>query len=608
MKCLNIGTAGWLLLFATHGSVQAAVEDASRSVCSHAEAPVPRVVRVVYENVETPVPCKVLYEKDGGIEELGSANNSAGFCEKIERKVVRNLVAGGYQCEHAFLGELARTDRAVQLALFPSSSGTLDGGAEGATGEKSASELAIVSTILRSESDAHRYAAEFRRAYPNVATRISPVVDIDDGWRVVMGVDTERAVLDTAMQRLDPAVEQYFEIVELADATAHPPSLDYVPDDWVRYVVAACYADGKRTVGELGKCSGFVIDADAFVSCVGGGTCLPEHFADTIGDEGVDVLATLSADDPVSEARTRIVNRIEGCERVDDASEGDFAECAALALMDDDQKILYDCYQRDSSELALLKCAGSDDTAEFAMLYERCSIDTYTAAECALESVENDYVSSAAFCVQREVTEDILACALDANIDADQARIVACLDASADVAGQAGCIAQEHLDEAQATLLECASFANGLADYGLCVGERNGSLTRQEMLTAECLLAERGDADELLDCAGGHFANTEIGSCLEYGLDDARCFDPETELTRVANDRVEELLAVNDLEGGIIEFRRDLYALEGGDLSVLLARSGQPDVLEDLDAGVDAVGEKAKRGIGGFFDKLGIGK
>lgn len=99
----------------------------SRSVCTHQESELPRIVEVVYDNNESPLPCKVLYEKNGTIDEVAAAQNSRGHCEKTERKIVLNLVAGGYECKHDFEGLGDDIDGSVKLDLFGTSAGETDG-------------------------------------------------------------------------------------------------------------------------------------------------------------------------------------------------------------------------------------------------------------------------------------------------------------------------------------------------------------------------------------------------------------------------------------------------------------------------------------------------
>ncbi len=705
-----------------------AMNDSSKTVCTIEGNPEPRIVELIYDTTDSPIPCRVLYTKDGSTVESGSAKNTKGHCEKIERNIVRKLIKADYQCDHSFQGALAPQDRSVVLNLFEAPVLTtpkaLDVSAEDSAAELAArqrlaettealeaslaesvntdtqtqllealtvalsevygdidpdaisltidvsvdvdvtidetlttlaeagttndtsgdvpalaatdlpstdeksyepanpgavltasnNDYAILSIPLSSESEAHRYASEVRSLYPNVVSRVSRASPYDSSaesandsqWHVVLGESRSEEQLISSLALLTPAITEQFAVTALNDSAA--TSLDYVPDDWARYAVASCYAKGHQTTTDIADCAGVVVDVDSFLSCVGGGVCAPQLFSDNVKPEHIDLLAVIGSDDPVAVARQRLVERVEGCERLDGDSDSDFAECAALSILDDDQREVYDCYQRDSSTLGMLQCAGSDSVSDYAYLYERCTADSYMAAECVLDNLDNDYLADASRCVHYGDTEAVLSCALDSSLDIDESRALSCLQYSDNNTARAQCLARDYLSDTDSALLRCATETTDITAFGLCSAERNGDLTREEYLAAQCLLAGNTDSQSLLSCAGGRFASNDIGNCLINGIDDPACFDTETELNQLADNAMEDFIATNGLESDLALFRQGLYADEGGDIPDILASAVLLKVFAGTKKAAKAVTGTVKKGTKNVFKRFGFGK
>jgi hypothetical protein len=66
-------------------------------VCKHGNQE--RVISVVYETQGQPVPCKVVYTKDTGVEIPWNAQNLAGYCEEKTAALVEKQRAWGWTCE-----------------------------------------------------------------------------------------------------------------------------------------------------------------------------------------------------------------------------------------------------------------------------------------------------------------------------------------------------------------------------------------------------------------------------------------------------------------------------------------------------------------------------
>ncbi len=118
-RTYQIVVCSGLLTFAS-ASLSSDVLNASQTICIHGSTQEERRVELVYEKLESPVPCALFYDKDGVRTDVASAKNSKGHCEKVERKMVRNLVSSGFECKHSFLGDLGAQEKsAIELNLFP---------------------------------------------------------------------------------------------------------------------------------------------------------------------------------------------------------------------------------------------------------------------------------------------------------------------------------------------------------------------------------------------------------------------------------------------------------------------------------------------------------
>jgi hypothetical protein len=66
-------------------------------ICKHGDKE--RVISVVYEKEGQPVPCKVVYTKDTGVETPWNAQNQAGYCEEKAAAFVEKQRTWGWTCE-----------------------------------------------------------------------------------------------------------------------------------------------------------------------------------------------------------------------------------------------------------------------------------------------------------------------------------------------------------------------------------------------------------------------------------------------------------------------------------------------------------------------------
>jgi hypothetical protein len=66
-------------------------------ICKHGNQE--RVISVVYETQGQPVPCKVIYTKDTGVETPWTADNLAGFCEEKAAALVEKQRGWGWTCD-----------------------------------------------------------------------------------------------------------------------------------------------------------------------------------------------------------------------------------------------------------------------------------------------------------------------------------------------------------------------------------------------------------------------------------------------------------------------------------------------------------------------------
>ncbi len=65
-------------------------------VCAHGERQ--RMIRVVYDNEGSAVPCNVTYEKSTGTQVLWRANTEKGYCESMAHEFADTLRKLGWDC------------------------------------------------------------------------------------------------------------------------------------------------------------------------------------------------------------------------------------------------------------------------------------------------------------------------------------------------------------------------------------------------------------------------------------------------------------------------------------------------------------------------------
>lgn len=701
------------------------VINASQTICIHATTQEERRVELVYERLESPVPCALFYDKDGQRTDVASAKNTQGHCEKVERKMVRNLVSSGFECKHSFLGDLGIQEKnTIELNLFsdnansqspteksskpstnrsdfeqldntsnaeglstPISTGTNEyvdtGTAEEIASDLKAKlekeyisdiknrmeqeftdalsdnyivdvtvqlnlqvnitpltdpsskqpdplesenpnpiqltrvsdDLGIVDTTIPSsgytvasksfdnEMDAHRFAAEFHGMYPLVTSRVAEFEESKD-WRLVLGVSNDEMLLQEGFSQLDSETQSYFDILQINETLAENNALVWVPDDWARYAVAGCYAKGHTTSMALAECAGVVVDVDSFLSCLAGGVCSPSRFTADLTPEQIDFLELVGSSDPAAAARGILINNIQGCENLREPGSKEAAECVALSILDDDQRQMYDCYQGASENIDLLHCVGNEELSDNLMLYERCAIDSITMSECVLAEVDNEYLNSAARCVNYGDTEAVLSCAINSNLDTDESRVLACLTDSTVREEQAQCLSREYLNEEQMALLNCSNSNRYESNFGLCVANQRGMLSENEYRAAECLLAGESEPNSLLNCAGARFASNELNQCMSNNTPLNECFTTETVINEVVANQVEDLINIQAIDQQIALFRAEKYASEGGDLPVILATTASAKLF----AMTTAVVKNVKKKSGGLLKKFGFGK
>lgn len=59
---------------------------------------VKRIVSIVYQNEEQPVPCEVRYDKGQGVETLWTAKSEVGFCEARVSEFIEKQESWGWNC------------------------------------------------------------------------------------------------------------------------------------------------------------------------------------------------------------------------------------------------------------------------------------------------------------------------------------------------------------------------------------------------------------------------------------------------------------------------------------------------------------------------------
>lgn len=276
-------------------------------------------------------------------------------------------------------------------------------------------------------------------------------------------------------------------------------------------------------------------------------------------------------------------------------------------MMSDNQREMLDCYDREQGDIGLLKCSGSESLAENVALYERCAVDGYFASECVLENLDNDYLSSASRCVHYGETKEVLSCALDANLDVDESRVLSCLQYSDNSSQRASCLAENYLDEDQMAIVRCSETTDSVADLGLCSARYNGSLSADELLAAECLLSGSRQADSFLDCAGGRLAVAELDRCVENGVPSTDCMVDEIVVAGVATGTLEHFLDDELVSSDIAQMREAMYADKGGDLPEILSSSALTKLFSSTVEVTKKAAKKTTKATKRLWNKLGFG-
>lgn len=639
-----------------------------------------RIVQVIYENEASPIPCKVMYEKSGVLQELASARNTVGFCEKTERQVVRNLVKAGWQCEHSLSGIGIEPDNSLVLDLFFDHSpvSSIDPSADLAQSkspqtqqqltaifnekyrqalqEQLASDLqrelgvelqvdvdldaefnlsgpaapsdasgardldpdyrtalsmpryALVSQTVDTEQQAHKLKAEFKRLYPGVTTRVGRFgIGSEAVYRVVLGAADARDKLAEVLQFFDPAVQQQFHFMD-NNGSADP--IVYVPDDWPRYTIALCLADGHSTVAELASCSGFELEFSTLLSCLGGGTCVPvaaDSLAPVSAYPAVDLLDAMSSQELVAVARDRLRGEVSKCNSLADPTDAQLAECAALALLDPEQRDVVECHSLFPSVSQMLDCAGGARLSAVVTLYERCAVSQIANLQCLLEMTDNQFVDVTATCLEQDTRESIARCVVLANVDTNEQKVYACLKQASSVNARASCIASQHLEPHQSALLECADGSPSIGNFGICTARALRVGTDAQWLVASCLMNSELPSIQLPSCAGGRFAGSELTQCLAEGVLLSSCYGPDTLLTDIVHNIDDRYMSTGEVDRKIAAFREELYAAEGGDLSVVLANPVNSQWLNTEVKGNESIPRSRNEQRSGF-QRFGVDK
>lgn len=563
--------ANSLLVLFTGSSSAIAGFNSSTTACTFENASDVRVVQVIYESATKPIPCRVMYEKSGIEQELASAENTSGFCEKTERQVVRNLVKSGWQCEHRLSGSAIAPDSQLALNLFLEDEG--QGSVKTAVPhDQQLERYALVSQTLDSEQKAQNLVAEFQRGYPNLVSRVAAFGSgLNTVFRVVLGSSESREDLEAAARGLDEALG---DSIYFIDNQGFSEPINYLPDDRARYVIAQCFSESQTMVADMARCSGYQLNAETLLSCLGGRSCVPEPVMnDQLSTDfpKVDLAEAIDSENPVRLARSRIHQQVERCQYLADATEKKQADCIALALLDEDQRFVVECYQRFEDVKGLLDCAGGEPVLTVVELYERCAVSRTVNIDCLLEMTNNRFVDKSVACLASELPEAVARCAILANVDTDKSKTLACLEQYEQATRRASCIASRHLEPGQAALLKCADKSPPIGEFGLCAVDFLHTGSAAQWLTTSCLLHGSVAPINLLGCAGGRFSGSEIETCLQTGTAMSSCFSNETILTQVLNKTLEQFLTADDMDWQIAEYRHELYLAEGGDLSSVLS-------------------------------------
>lgn len=614
-----------------------------------------RIIRVIYDDPLSPLPCRVMYEKDGVEQELASARNTAGFCESTERQVIKNLSVAGWHCEHGFQGAVLEADPALSLDLSFEGHYTADALNTNQTSlaeeraiksrllntfeqhhrlplqEQLANELrltlpddlqlqvqldatvtlvrmpdtasetgtekaetknlttaprfssepsnlaanaavyALASAAMRDEQQAQNLAAELYRVHPLVASRVAMLgTERASVYRVLLGTAQSQEPLVDALQSLGESVRGLFDVI---DASGQSEIMHYLPDDRTRYILAQCLSEGHREVDALARCSGYVVGVDVLMSCLAGGSCLPAKATRNDDYPAIDIVEAIDTDDPVEVARVHANKYVKQCESLSDPTGRESAECIAFLLLDDDQRFVIDCYEKDPVNEDLIACVGGERLANIVNQYSRCAASREVNQQCLLELTDNDFVSRSAACLESASNETIARCTVLANVDTSHDKSINCLQRFTNANLQLSCITSRHLTAEQATLLECSVGSPEIGVFTECAAGKLDIGSAGQWSAVGCLLEGSHSVMDVLNCAGGRFAAAELQACLATESLLADCLAVETILTDILQRQIARHFTLAGQSPHIAKFRQQLYAAQGGDLSELLSDS-----------------------------------
>lgn len=460
----------------------------------------------------------------------------------------------------------------------------------------SLSRYVLATQPQNSEQFAHNLASEIRRVYPNLDHRVvASGSGLDITYRLVFGTAPSPDEFSSALDLLSPSVRDLLLVLDTQD---DPGPLRNVPADWQRYAIAHCLADGHTSVADLAHCSGLKLTVGSLLACLGGGICIPAQSSEPNSAEdlpSVDLLAALDSDDPVAKARDELNVIVERCKSLEGAHRLKQAECVAMSLLDESQEFVFECFRRSESVVAMLECSAGSAVAEVVSRYEQCSASSEVNLQCLIEMTGSEFVGRSVLCLNEDTDEDIARCAILANVDTDRQKTLACLGDFSEVATRARCIASRHLDQLEAALLNCSLGSPSSADFGLCAVAELEIGSELQWVAAECLYDGVELAIELLNCAGGRFVGMELMQCLQNDLDLTFCFQENTLITEILNNRVDRAIAPGYFDRQIASYRKRLYSSQGGDLSAVLSDPLPNQWLEaaDRDDGPGAIEDSA---------------
>ncbi|MFK7893137.1 MAG: hypothetical protein AB8B63_20150, partial [Granulosicoccus sp.] len=413
----------------------------------------------------------------------------------------------------------------------------------------SASEAASLAQLRRyvlfsesfsTENRSHSLAAQIRRSYPNLLTRVvSFGLAPDIMFRVVLGTSDSRDDLEKFLEAFDSSFRN---VLQISDTENSQQPIRYSPDDWQRYLIAFCVSEGRTSTTELAGCSGFVLDADSLLDCLGGGSCVlkPAVRADTTtAISEIDLLEVLATDKPSVMARDRIIDEVRQCLALmeDNEHHDTIANCIAKRLLDNEQRFVFDCAQRNPSVSGLMECAAGAEVSQVVALYEQCAVSRKVNLQCLVEMTGSDHVARTSDCLQAGSNEKIRQCLTRADLDIGNQTAQSCLQDFPDAVQQIACISGGHLNAQQSAMLACSVNSPSAVDFGVCTAKmlQTGSSPAQ-LAAASCLVQGNQTALELLNCAGGRFAAQEIAACQATGTSWLSCFGARTLLSDILAD------------------------------------------------------------------------